>query len=249
MIPNGRLAHSVLIVLVFCFDAAGQWNNWTDATGTHRWNDPENWTAKQVPTADTDGVALGSFPGPIISGTAEMVKAFVSIGTVKDSQLTISQGGSLHVKTAVALGCTDKVTGTLVMEQGTSLTVDQIYIGTGGKGFGGKGHVLLDGGTINCTYFAVARGGDLQAEGSALLKSGTLNCWDFSMSRDCIIPPRVDIWGGKIVQSRDDVKRVRDWVHSRWIVGYGGKGEVIVEFDTDEHPDCTVITAIKTSAD
>jgi hypothetical protein len=65
------------------------------------------------------------------------------------------------------------------------------------------------------------------------------------MSRDCIIPPEVDIREGKIVQSRNEVQRFKDWVHSKWIVGYGGKGEVVIAFDTADHPNCTVITAVK----
>ena len=237
------------ILLLFGGRVSGQWQDWTNANQTHRWNDPENWSTKQIPTAETDGVALNVLPGPQISKTAAAVKGFVNIGATCDSQLIISQGGSLQVETAVALGCADKVKGMLVMQEGSSLTVDQVYVGIGAKDFGGKGHVVLEGGTINCTYFAIARGGDLRAEGSLLLKGGTLHCWDFSMSRDCIIPPRADIWDGKIVQSRNDVKRVKDWVHSKWIVAYGGKGKVIVEFDTAEHPGCTVIHAEKKTSE
>jgi len=242
---------TTFMVLVSCQQVFGQWQDWTDAKETHRWKDPGNWTTDLVPTVETEGVVLKSLPGPTITGTAA-VKSFVRIGADKDSRLTISKGGSLTVKTAVALGCTDKVTGTLVMSKGSSLNVHQFYLGTGGrtasdKALSGKGQLLMGGGTIECTYFIVARIGNLGAEGSALLKAGTVKCWDFNMSRDCIIPPRVDIWDAMIVQSRNDVKRVKDWVHSGWIVGFGGKGEVVVDFDTADHPNCTVITAKRTS--
>jgi len=239
------------MVLVACQHVCGEWQDWTGANQTRRWHDPANWTTDRVPTAENQGVRLKSLPGPTITETAT-AGDMLNIGDSKDSRLTISDGGSVTAKTAVALGCTDKVTGTLIMEQGSSLKGHQFYLGLGGRkasgeAVRGKGHFRMEGGTLECTYFIVARIGDLGAEGSALLKAGTVKCWDFNMSRDCIIPPRVDIWDAMIVQSRNDVKRVKDWVHSGWIVGFGGKGEVVVDFDTADHPNCTVITAKRTS--
>ncbi len=254
MNPSRLFATATIAVLVSCLSASANWQEWTDANGTHRWNDAGNWTTDQVPSPQTNGVALNSLPGPTISGFDAVVKDFVTIGSLADSNLTISNGGSLKAKLAVTLGYNeltapeDIVTGTLLIEKGSSMTVDQVYIGTGNKGSVGKGHLILDGGTINCTYFVVARLNDKRAEGSALLKSGTIECLDFNMGQDTAVPPKVDIWDGKIVQRRNDVERVKDWVRSKWIVGYGGKGVVVVQFDTDEHPGCTVITAKKTTS-
>ncbi|MEE3373173.1 MAG: hypothetical protein VX346_27815 [Planctomycetota bacterium] len=70
---------------------------------------------------------------------------------------------------------------------------------------------------------------------------GIIDCWDFYLNRDSIIPPRVDLRNGRGPQRRNDVVRIKSWIHSKWIIGDGGKGEVEVVFAPPEHPDCTVI--------
>ena len=240
------LAAAVLLGTVgFPITTSAQWLNWTDETNNHRWSDDRNWNLSRRPLATDDGVALAALPGPTISGTAAAVQGFVNVGAGGDARLTITNKGSLTVKIAVTLGCSDGATGTLVMEPGSQLKADQIYIGNGGADFGARGVLMLNGGTIDCTHFSVLRARALRSEARVSLMDGTVRCWDFFLNRDSIRPPRVDIWRGKIVQRRNDVKRIQDWVHSKWIVGYGGKGRVIVEFDTPAHPACTVIRAIR----
>ena len=240
MVNRHIVAAAMVAVLCFSSHARGQWQEWTDASETQNWNDPGNWTGNQVPGPQTDGVTVQRIPGPTISDMDAVVKSFVQIGVDNDGELTIGEGRSLDVKIAVAIGCTDKAGGTLIMQKGSALKADQLYIGNHGKA-----HLTLDGGRIDCTHFVVARSGYLGPVSTVLLKSGAVYCFSFVMGRDSIIPPEVDIREGKIVQSRNEIQRFKDWVHSKWIVGYGGKGEVVIAFDTADHPNCTVVTAVK----
>ena len=240
-----RAAHSAFIACLLLSElpAEAQWIKWTDATKNHDWANPANWLPSREPTKNDDGVDLASLPGPIIAHSSGAVKSFVNIGTGGDAMLTIGPGGRLTAKVAMSLGCADGVAGTLVMAPGSHLQVDQLYVGNGGASYGGKGRLILNGGTIHCTYFSVLRARALKSEAHVTLNAGVVNCWDFIVHRDSIVPPTIDIHKGKLVQRRNDLARIKQWVHSKWIVGFGGKGDVHVVFDTPEHPECTVVWA------
>ena len=241
-----RVPVALFLIALFALEGTrsdAQWIKWNDANGNHQWSDPANWLPARVPGKGDDGVDLASLPGPTITETIAEVKSFVSIGTGHDAMLTIGDGGRLTANVAVSLGCTNGVTGTLVMQPNSHLAANQVYIGNGGRAFGGKGRLILNGGTIKCTHFSVLRARALHSEAHVTLNDGVIDCWDFYLNRDSIIPPRVDLRRGKIVQRRNDVARIRGWIHSKWIVAYNGKGDVHVVFDPPEHPDCTLVWA------
>ena len=237
-------ARALLLTVVFSSTASAQWLTWTDKSGNQRWNDKRNWNLLRLPTPKDVGVTIDSSRGAVLNKRAEL-KAFVNLGATKSGKLRIAKGGELNVKIALSLGCRDGVEGTLVMDKGSKLLANQIYIGNGARSWGGRGRLIMNGGRIKCTYFSVLRAGALKSRAHVTLKGGVVNCWDFMLCRDSIIPPKVDIAGGKVIQRRNDVKRIKDWIAARWLIAYGGRGKLTVKWDPPEHPGCTVVTATK----
>ena len=237
LLPKSSLVGSFTVFLLFSHALAQ--NEWTGEGEDNLWSNPENWSYGEVPAGERvkiNGPWADESNGPVIQDGIDAV-AEVLISDAGEASMSMT-GGSLELigwgawwgdaanSTASFLMSGGEVLftgGPGIMELGWQEPTDPVGSSVGiwemsggeifaqgvdmpGKGNGGIGQIYLMGGTINV---GTSRGGLVLYEGAL-----------------------IDITGGELILEGEQIQ-VEEYIENGWIVGYGGAGEVIVDYGDD----------------
>jgi hypothetical protein len=208
------------------------------------WNVSANWTAG-VPVASGDGPtkavfnrsgraecevtdarALGQLvqgdngPGGVVrirsGGSLTSGNNWTAIGYNRDARMIVETGGALNCASHLWIGYTAPAVGRLDIAGGTVNVTGQLGLGWSG----GTGHVsVTNEGILNLTQFDAT----LAISGASSL----------------------DIGAGSVVIQGDRTNAVRDYIAAGKIIGFGGSGTPVVDYNIS-HPGKTTVTAIPT---
>jgi len=171
--------------------------------------------------------------GDVLAAEGFIIANYLDTGTVNMS------GGTLTVQTADAskwfhhfiVG--DNGTGTLNMSGGVITAKNNMYISYNNMG---TGIVNMTGGEINVTdTIIIVR----SSTGEFHLDGGLVTAADLSMTAN----GSLDLTNGVMILDDDDTSAVQEYIDSGWITGYGGAGDVLLDYDVT-NPGKTTLSAI-----
>jgi len=212
----------------FTVIALGGTTNWTGGGGSNLWNVEANWDAG-VPGVGTQAYITANGPA-VIDSTVEAVATgnwcrwgIADPNVVVPTVLNMT-GGSLAVQ-RLALG-----------NQGPAIvnisdgTIDVSIALNVGDQSGGDTTLNISGGTVNVGDTLLMKG---ITESKIDLTGGVLTA--STLTLDAPVDPNfsdtIDLAGGTLILAGDDTAAVNGYIDGGSIVGYGGTGSVLVNYD------------------
>ncbi len=240
-----RIMLKKLIVLVSVILVAGLTTDvfataWTDlAPADHSWYTPGNWTGSEVPHIGTNA-NIRSMGGeyPIIdSGTATAYALYIEGTDSADVPSLTMTGGTFNVGVSGGesfnIGHGDFTYGVLDMYDGVINVTGTSFVGC--RGFG---TINMYGGEINMEYYKHGNKREVTDDHDAFLYlyGGIISATGIELRIDSL----TDVYGGTLRILGDWVSQMNNAVTNGVLIGYGGAGDVIVDYD-DTY---TLVTAI-----
>jgi hypothetical protein len=237
-----RLINLICFVLVLSLVGSVQADTqWTGADPSDNlWSTAGNWDDGIPDDADWAKIRNG-LPGPTIDFEGAVARR-VHVGYSEGGALTVDGGTLLITADDLLLGKNDG-SGILNMISGT-IDINRDLEVAGG-----------DPGVINMTGGTIIVGDDFEIPESqddedsiaeVYLYGGTIILDDsFESDSHLRMYPRglLDIQAGMLILPGDEVSRVQGYIDNGWITGYGGAGDVLVDYDLT-NPGMTTVTAI-----
>ncbi len=219
------------VTTVYAIPAKGATTVWDPATNpgtsTGLWSDPMNWSDRHAP-GDNKVVFNKTGAGEAVLDVESTIK-----------QLVLGDGGTTMQTLRIANG------GTLTTTNGWSgigwNTPATLVVDTGGVfnfgshawiGWKGDATVQINGGTINIAgMYGTAFEGNPGGKADVHVNSGQLNLQQFDPEKSIPEGSVLDIKEGVVTIVGDHLEVVNAYIDAKRIVGYGGNGQVFVEFD------------------
>jgi len=215
------------------------WNPAANPSGTGLWTEALNWTDGNVP--DSNKVVFN------VEGARECVldaesyiKQLVAGDNGPGGTLRIADGGNLTMSNEVWSGIGWNNTAELIVETGGTVTFGQhMWVGFNS---GADGTAIINGGTINVDGMFGINFEGLGGEGSVYVNSGVLNLAQLHPQNSLRgAGALLDVSEGTVNIVGDHVSVIEAYVDSARITAYGGRGEVLVAYDTTAAK--TIVTA------
>jgi T5SS/PEP-CTERM-associated repeat protein len=229
-----------VLFLMLCLSAAS--SVFAAATDVHwtgnissAWNVDGNWDVGTAPVS-TSTVYLYNTPGPIVSLGMSAVAASIRVGGASGGTLDVTGGTLDTVSSWIIIAYDSGSSGAMTIDDGTITTAGTFY-----AGFGGSGTLTINGGTLNVNgaRFGIAYNSSA-AVGHVYLNGGTINCPDFSMAKNAGATASMDITGGKLVINGDKSGTLDTYLGNGWITGYGSAANVRYDYGTTNAGKTTV---------
>ena len=209
---------------------------WTDTTGNHLWNTPENWFGNELPIW-TDNynsvVKIGLVPGPIITNNVAARMQCMLLGYNDFTGELTMNNGTLRTKTWIMLGYDEGSMGTLNMNGGTIIIGSCLNVGSSGSGV-----LNMAGGTITTTdpirgFFCV--------KGQVNLDGGVIATRILTIIKQTAFAGIMNVKAGTLIMDGNGLSGVQNYIDKDWIVAYDGQG--ILQLDYDSNEDKTTLKA------
>jgi hypothetical protein len=209
-----------------------------DAIGDNNWTTAINWNTNQVPTGN-GSVEIDVANSNCLLNDAARAKV-ITVGKVYGPcYLQINSGASLNFSQTWGLniGWTSTASGYVTMNGGT--------IGSSGNnpnvkiGNAGSGTLTMNGGVINAGCLQIPSGSNTYIathSGKLYLNAGTITAKTVWMNEKGLIDIKEGIL---IIDGYFD--EIEDYIKNGWIKSYGGRGDVIVDYNRTE--DYTIVTS------
>ena len=236
-----------LIALMLCAGYAGAATVWNPAGNgiyppdTGNWNDAANWTEGLPGHAAPVDKAVFNVPGAAecLVTDAQDFRQLVQGDNNAGGVVRVGNGGRLtttNVWTAVGYNRDAH----MIVEAGGALTCgDHLWVGFLTPAVG-----TLDicGGTVNVAgQFGL--GWNTGTGYVQLCSNGVLNLTQFDATRSINGSSTIDIHSGSMVIPGDHSTAVQDYIAAGRIVGYGGAGTAVYDYDVT-HPGQTTVRAM-----
>lgn len=208
---------------------------WNNTTGDGLWSNMRNWSATAVPTAG-DMAHCHMVPGPIVRNEGAVADAIPIGEGAGTGDLTVD-GGTLTVNTWILLAWGPDSSGTLNVDDGV-VTTNYMMVGEAGTGT-----LNITGGTIRVVGGSLKIGGGSQAKAHANLAGGVIVADYFLMRADAAAVGTMDVKGGKLILSGNQLALVQEYIDNGWITAYDGEGTLNLDYDVTNSGK-TTLTAI-----
>lgn len=222
-------AVSLVLSLVLLNSAAAQ-IMWDDGGPDSLWSTPENWLGDTVPGAiDPASIDLPADTHCVIAEgiTAECETLRVGNGGVP-TNLDIT-GGSLTAAGAYVGVDSPAGHGTLNMSGGLFST------GSLQIGWAGIGTLNMTGGTIQLSDNLIVPG--RTGTGEVKLLGGTIYADELRLTSEAGL---VDMGAGTLILDGNDVETLQAFIDDGWLVAYGGRGTLHIDYDVTNEGKTTV---------
>jgi hypothetical protein len=211
---------------------------WTDGDpADHLWSTPGNWDTGALPTL-TDEVlidvpAAAAPGGPLIQDGIDAKAKGIFTEAPGEPTLAMT-GGTLEIAEWVWWGDGANSFAIWNMSGGTVTVPNEFELGWGG----GAGTLNMTDGTITAGKFKVPTGSGAFAE--AFLYGGTFNVTKSGGLDFGNVNGLMDIHEGTLVLEGDDTAKIAGLIGAGHIIGYGGTGTVLYDYDTTNAGKTTV---------
>ena len=236
--------HVMWMLMVLCGVVGAQtttvWNPAANPTSTGLWSEADNWTGKVVPEGDFKVVLnVPNAPTCIVNSTQGVAQLVMGDGNGPVTMKIVNGG---HLTSSGDWTAVDyNRTATLEVETGGSLTTgNHLWVGllTATE----TGTLIVNGGTV--TVGGMFGLGWDSGNGVAKILGGTLNLNGFNAAQSIkSANSYMDITYGTVIINGNQTGAVTNYVTANKIRAFGGKGTVVVDYNT-QNPGKTTITAI-----
>ncbi len=205
------------------------WNPAANPYGTGQWNGGANWTGGSIPNSSNKVVFNVSGAGTCFVSQAAVAGQLSMGDNGPGGTLIVTNGGSLNagISDWCAIGY-NNTNLTRIEVGGSARFGSHLWIGFAP---GSDGTLIIHGGTVSVgQMFGIGWNG---GKGTVRVHGGTMNLSQWSSSNPGSISGSsvLDLSGGTVSISGNQVASVEDFIRSGRIIGYGGAGTVSNVFD------------------
>ena len=234
-----------IVCLVFVVLVLGSVGNaadvkWKGGGGNNLWSTPANWSSNKVPGIGdevfVDVPAAKAPNGPIIQDGINAKILGLLCEAAGEPEMTMT-GGTLEIGDYIWWGDGSNSHGTFYMSGGTVTVASELELGWGG----GSGTWIMTGGEVTCGELIIPTGSG--AIGELFLHGGTFNVGSGGLEMNAT--GTMDIGDGVLIVDGDQSATIQGYIDAGQIIGHGGGGRVIMDYDLT-NPGKTTLAGVST---
>jgi len=203
---------------------------WDDGGPDHLWSTATNWSPDNIPTS-IDPVSI-DYPDNTHCQIEEGIIAECETLRVGNSSFIANldiSGGSLTA-TGAYIGVDNAAGHGILNVSGGLFSTGSLQIG-----WSGIGTLNMTGGTIELSGNLVVPG--LRGTGTVNLLGGTINASDLRLTSDT---GSMNMTTGTLILDGDDTAAIQTFIDDGWLVAYGGRGIVDMDYNVTNEGKTTV---------